>query len=79
MNLTYTLDEMIKALEKAGYECKLEKEIDSSYSVDREYFVWNAYYKGNKMMEIEFSRLSGTERLQRIFRYEVQKRILNLF
>lgn len=79
MTLQYTLDEMIKALEKAGYECKLEKEIDSSYSVDREFYVWNCYYSGNKLMETEFQRLSGTERLQRIFKYEMQKRILNLF
>lgn len=83
MILQFSFQDMLTALEKIGYECKLEEEVEvidfPGGSEERPFKVWNAYCKGNKMTDAGFDRLGGTQRIERIFKMELTKRILNLF
>jgi hypothetical protein len=83
MTLIFTFEEMLKSLEKIGYECRMEEEIETidynGHEQHKAFKVWNCYYKGNLMTELGFDRLGGTQRLERVFKYEVSKRILGLF
>jgi len=83
MTLQFTLSEMISALERIGYTIKEEQEIEHinhpGFTEERPYKVYNCYYRGNLMTDIGFERLGGVQRIERVFRYEVQKKILRLF
>jgi hypothetical protein len=84
MMLQFSFNEMMSALERAGYECRLEDEVEiRDYPGGREehrpFKVWNIFYKGNKMTEAGWERLGGTQRVERVFRMELQKKLLNLF
>jgi hypothetical protein len=83
MNIQFTFDDMRSALERIGYECKLEKETEEICYVGgsefKEFYVWNLYYKGNKVMDTGWENLGGSNRLERVFKNEVHKRILLLF
>jgi hypothetical protein len=81
--LTFTIQEMITALQKIGYEAKYEDEVEiinyyhSEQEVPRK--VWNLYRNGELVTDSLFSRWYGTRRLEWVFEREVQKRILELF
>jgi hypothetical protein len=83
IKLTFTLQEMISALERIGYTVKNETEIEivNYYNTDQEVErnVYNLYYKGQIITDQLFPHWFGTKRLEWVFEREVQKRILQLF
>lgn len=81
MNLIFTTEEMIKALELIGYEVRLEKSDDSDCYpggtvVPREIEIYNVYRQGTEIVSFGKGR---TYRLEYVFKQELGRRLLGLF
>jgi hypothetical protein len=79
--MTFSKQEMISALERLGYEIKVEtesvvEEPYKNYEEKREYNVYNVYKDGVKYCEYSGY---GLRRVQVVFETELKKRILHLF
>lgn len=81
MNLIFTTEEMIKALESIGYIIKLEVEEDEEcypggLVIPRKSEVYNVYKNGDLMVNWGKYRHS---RVEYVFREELAKKLLGLF
>jgi len=83
MNLEFTLDEMIKALEKMGYkvveeEAEFETDVVGNFSRTAKYPVYNVYFPGEERPMAEWID-STNGRVAYTFSRLLHKKLLSLF
>ena len=83
MNLSFSVDEMCRALRAIGYEVREEKEIATfrtyhDNTEEEEVDVINCYY-GNDSKPSAYWAGFGTKRLEYTFNQELKNQMLKLF